>query len=703
MNCRIFDDFEIGSEEVQLSIPHNEPGLEGWFDTAKDFFKPDILYNEETNMIEIRNLNFNQLNKRIQNIYSERNMFTIFNIIYNDRDYQKYQANKINKSQMRKRFLQFEPFFALEVMILFETLYKQYGLTYYKRIADWLQNNTWISKTADTHTKLYKDKLNELNPKYTLKDYQLEFIREYPNLKDRHFLDGYLLSFDQGLGKSLTSIALSLVLDCDLTIIVCPNTLKGNWANEINSYFTKYQENEDLFHDEVYAIKESYWSFKKNKVKYLIINQESISKIYDYLPNNIKNPMIIVDESHNFRNIDSKRSSELIGLKEHLKCKNNLMMSGSPIKSYSGEITPVMRMIDPLFTDAVAQKYSKIFSVVGLTTADIVKRRFARFMYRKTREEVLKLPNIYYNDINLTIPNGKFFTIEETNKRIMEEFTKVMKDEQPKYNQYRSEYLRLLEEAIKSAGTKIQRPLYNEYLEYLRVFDSGKDVTEAYNELNLERIQGFTKQYVYPTITNKKLRDDLKFNETRYIRIQASCMGRAIGKILPKARTAMYVDIWDKNRVKFIDMINNNPKKTIIFTSLLGVAKYISDDLNANGVDNILIVGETKDRTTQIERFKQDDNINVLIATIQTLSTGYTLTVANQVLFFSTGFRSADFEQACSRVHRIGQTMDCYIYTINLDTGKTPNLSTRIQKIMKWSGKMFQGFIEEAAKLNEEE
>lgn len=66
LNYRIFDFFEIGSEEVQLSIPRNEQmGLEGWFDTAKDFFKPDILYNEETNMIEIRNLNFNQLNRRM--------------------------------------------------------------------------------------------------------------------------------------------------------------------------------------------------------------------------------------------------------------------------------------------------------------------------------------------------------------------------------------------------------------------------------------------------------------------------------------------------------------------------------------------------------------------------------------------------------------------------------------------------------------
>lgn len=701
MNFRIFDFFEIGSEEVQLSIPQEEPGLEGWFDTTKDFFKPDILFNEETKMIEIRNLNFNQLNKRIQNIYSERNMFTIFNIIYNSRDYEKYQANRIQKSQMRKRYLEFEPFFALEVMILFETLYKQYGLTYYKRIADWLEKNTWISKTADTHTILNQANLKELDPKFTLKDYQLEFIREYPNLKDKHFLDGYMLSFEQGLGKSLTSIALSLALGCDLVIIVCPNSLKGNWSSEIKSYFIKYQKDENLYHDEVYAVKESYWPCKKNKVKYLIINQESISKIYDYLPVRRNNPMIIVDESHYFRNIDSKRTDELIGLKKHLNCKNNLLMSGTPIKSYSSEITPTLRMIDPLFTESVAIKYNKIFSVAGLSTADIVKRRFARIMYRKTRDEVLKLPPIHYNKMNLTVPNGKFFTIEETNKRIMEEFTKIMKDEQPKYNNYRKEYMKLLEESVKLAKDKVDRNAYTEYLEYLRVFDSGKDITEVYNEINLERIQGFTKRYVYPTISNKELRDSLRFNETRYIRLQASVMGRAIGMVLPKARTALYCDIWDKHRVEFMDMIKNNPKKTIIFTSLLGVAKFISDDLNSNDIDNVLIVGETKDRTTQIERFKQDDNIDVLVATMQTLSTGYTLTVANQVLFFSTGFRSADFEQACSRVHRIGQTMDCYIYTVNLETGKTPNLSTRIESIMKWSGKMFKGFIGDVTKIDD--
>ena len=699
MNFRIFDFFEIGSEEVQLSIPQEEPGLEGWFDTAKDFFKPDILFNEETKMIEIRNLNFNQLNKRIQNIYSERNMFTIFNIIYNSRDYEKYQANRIQKSQMRKRYLEFEPFFALEVMMLFETLYKQYGLTYYKRIADWLEKNTWISKTADTHTILNQANLKELDPKFTLKDYQLEFIREYPNLKDKHFLDGYMLSFEQGLGKSLTSIALSLALGCDLVIIVCPNSLKGNWSSEIKSYFTKYQKDESLYHDEVYAVKESYWPCKKNKVKYLIINQESISKIYDYLPVRRNNPMIIVDESHYFRNIDSKRTDELIGLKKHLNCKNNLGMSGSPIKALPNELVPMMMFIDPLFTESVAKKYNKIFNVVGLSTADIVKRRFSRIMYRKTKAEVLKLPPIKYNDIRLTLNNGKTYTVDEVNKVVMEKFTKIMKDEQPKYNNYRKEYLRLLEDAVKSADDRINRNAYAEYLEYLRVFDSGKDVTEVYNEINLERIQGFTKQYVYPTITDKKLRDDLKFNETRYIRLQASCMGRAIGKVLPPARSSMYIDIWNQYRVKFIDAIRNHTKKTVIFTPLLKVAKFIADDLNSNEIDTVLIVGETKERTKEIERFKHDDNVEVLVATVQTLATGVTLSPMSDVMYwFGTPWRSAEYEQGCARIHRIGQTTDVNIYNVYLDTGKTPNLSMRMDKIMKWSGKMFEGFIENVGK-----
>ena len=96
-----------------------------------------------------------------------------------------------------------------------------------------------------------------------------------------------------------------------------------------------------------------------------------------------------------------------------------------------------------------------------------------------------------------------------------------------------------------------------------------------------------------------------------------------------------------------------------------------------------------------IDQFRNDDTIDVLVATTQTLSTGVTLVEASQMFFFGTPWRSADYEQACDRIYRIGQTHDVYIYTVLLDTGRTKNLSQRIDEIMNWSREMFTSVIED--------
>ena len=96
----------------------------------------------------------------------------------------------------------------------------------------------------------------------------------------------------------------------------------------------------------------------------------------------------------------------------------------------------------------------------------------------------------------------------------------------------------------------------------------------------------------------------------------------------------------------------------------------------------------------KIQAFKNDDDIEVLIATSQTLSTGVTLIEANQMFFFGTPWRSADYDQCCDRIYRIGQNTDVNIYNVLLDTGGKENLSTRMNDILKWSGEMFTSMID---------
>jgi SNF2 family DNA or RNA helicase len=186
---------------------------------------------------------------------------------------------------------------------------------------------------------------------------------------------------------------------------------------------------------------------------------------------------------------------------------------------------------------------------------------------------------------------------------------------------------------------------------------------------------------------------EFKDAETAYLRMKQRALGKAMGQVLHPRRKEMFIKLYEQNKDEIIDMIHNATKKTVIFSTTLDVVKYISDDLSKNGVKNVKIIGETKDRMTLIQDFKNNDEIEVLVATSQTLSTGVTLTEANQMLFFGTPWRSADYDQCCDRIYRIGQNTDVDIYNILLETGDKLNLSTRMNDILECFDEMFNSMI----------
>lgn len=70
------------------------------------------------------------------------------------------------------------------------------------------------------------------------------------------------------------------------------------------------------------------------------------------------------------------------------------------------------------------------------------------------------------------------------------------------------------------------------------------------------------------------------------------------------------------------------------------------------------------DRTRDLDRFMEDPNCRLLIATPGAAKEGLTLTVANHALFFDRNFSLDDYLQAQDRIHRISQTNECLIENI---------------------------------------
>lgn len=652
------------------------------FERIISYLKVKIEVSEDDNII-IKGINYNLFFQRLKSVYSERTMKRMFVEEYTKWSEAKYRNRKIKKSQLKIKQLVVPSFFALELSVIFMDIGNLYNVSYYKKASLMIRKYTWVNKLYQpiTETPTNLSGLKNISPRFILKDYQKEFIALYNTLKTRYNLDGYLLSFDQGLGKTLTSIALSECLKKDCIIVVCPNSLKENWSYEIRDYFEKYS-NEKTWLSEVYVAGIPHYKFNKRTTKYIIVNMEAISSIYNLIDSN-KNTMIIVDEMHNFRNMNGKRSNELIKLKELAKCKDNLLMSGTPIKASPNEIIPALRMIDPMFTHDIAKIYNSTFNVGGTDVFEMVNIRFGMFMYRKVKKEVLKLPSKFIYTLPLRIKNSNKYLMNTVNLEVYYKFQELYQKESENNRSYIKNYIEYVNKYSKASYIKTK-----EYIKYVTKPNSN------YHELDIEEFKLFPKLYIIPYI---KDRDELKkFNDlyTWVFSMIGRCMGRALGSIVPKRRAELYNDLYDGNKDKIIEMIDSNHMKTVIFTPFLNVVNHIKNDLEKEEIGVVEIVGGVDNRMEKIQSFKYDDDIKVLIATVQSLSTGVTLTEANQMIFFGTPWRSADFDQACDRIHRIGQNQDVSIYKLILDTGKDINLSTRMNNILDWSENQFDIFVD---------
>lgn len=632
--------------------------------------------------IVIKGINFFKFIGRIKEYYSENNFSKIFMKVYTHKSEKLWKKGKIRKKDMQIKELKFPVFFSLEIAMILEDLGRQYKVPYYMKMAKMIRHKTWV-KNLDKPVENIPIDLSALKEiKYTLKPYQRDFIEMYPTLKNRFNLNGYILSFDQGLGKTLTAVSLAECLHKDQVVIVCPNSLKENWAYEIKEYFYKYANNEQLWRDEVYVHGSKKYSLSQ-KTKYVIVNLEAIPAIYSAVKPD-KNTIIIVDEMHNVRNMKGKRTLELLELKKRIKNPDVLLMSGTPIKALPNEIIPSLMMIDPLFTDEVADIYNKCFNVDGTCTKDIVNTRFGIIMHRKTKKEVLQLPEKRLHILSFRLSNSNKYLSDVVKEDVRTVFNQLYNQELQNGQNLKDNYIRLV--------NKYNKAPRDEYKLYMRYVENPNDAD--YSEVDLENIKNFSNKYIKPNIIYPPDVKEFKEAETAYMRMEQRAMGRAIGQILHPRRTEMFIQLYEQNKEEIIDMINNATKKTVIFSTLLEIVNYISKDLEAHGIKNVKIVGGSGDRMQLIQKFKNDEDIEVLIATSQTLSTGVTLTEANQMFFFGTPWRSADYNQCCDRIYRIGQNTDVDIYNVLLDTGSDLNLSTRMNEILNWSDEMFNNMVE---------
>ena len=542
-----------------------------------------------------------------------------------------------------------------------------------------LEQETWVKCKHTPAPQRIDMKTLHMKTNIKLLPYQEEFIVNYDKFKHQDDLRGMLLSFEQGLGKTMTAIALSAVLNKELTIIIAPkNTLESVWVSHIEAVYKKPQKVCVLSRPGDVDI----------SADFIILNYEAIAKLKPFFQQlSDLDISIVVDESHNFLRSTSNRTKLLESLINESQCSDVLLMSGTPVKTAGVELIPIFRYIDKHFDDRAEVIFKKAFGVNVSIAKDILNNRLSNMMHRKLKTEVLDLPPKDEETIEISIPNGNEFTLNSVQKKVVQ----FVKDRYEYHLDRMDEYNRLFDEVIEYART-LNLPEWSHFMSDIKFLRTHKVSTMTHGPL-IERVNMYERNVLLP-----KLPPDLKkqYNSVKsavkYVNLKIR--GEVIGRLLMQLRIQMTTSM--VGSIHIDEIIQSATKKTVVFTSYVDTVEATKELLESEyGLKPIAIYGKTmKDVKSLINKFKTDKKANPLIASIKSMSTGVTLTVANTLIFLNKPWRYTDYVQASDRIHRIGQNTRCVIYTILLKTGNEPNLSTRMEDIMAWSKEIFDGVVD---------
>jgi len=106
----------------------------------------------------------------------------------------------------------------------------------YQLVTELIYENTYLKKLNEPIQENINLTTIQNELQLELKEYQLEFVKNYDRLKQRYSLKGYLLAFDTGVGKTVTAIALMTALNKEKIIVLTPNNVVYEFAGEINKF-----------------------------------------------------------------------------------------------------------------------------------------------------------------------------------------------------------------------------------------------------------------------------------------------------------------------------------------------------------------------------------------------------------------------------------------------------------------------------------
>ena len=578
---------------------------------------------------------------------------------------------------IKKLSFTFHRFFTLEIYLIFERLYDITQRSLYKEVMNTLINEPNVAKYFKPDLPIpvsITSRLNDLSLK--LFPFQEKFINGYYQAKNKLFLDGYLLSFLAGGGKTLTSIAAAYAFNIIPTIITAPRSTLDGWQSSILRLIPSIKPEE-------IKLSFNYNSDKdKTKWKFFICNYERIDQALtcsEFAVSPVKG--LLVDECHNFRNKGTIRTQSLLNLKHALNLHDIICISATPLKALGSELIPVMELIDPEFNEEASNIFKKIYSrnQYDPITGSVLKNRLQTFIERRTLEDSgIKLPpkERYTMNVKLSNPKPYLLTTVKSNvwKYVKEHMLEYKSNVKPNFEALQ---LYLRNPVITSNFTNEEISNYIEAVRIKMHDPFNKDVRPIINNFEIEKVKVLDSS-LYKEILQ------IRRKITSYMMI---LIGKALGQYFVKGKIELLAKMVRENIGEIIKIINASKMKTVIFSTFIEPLISVKEALEEHGIGCILHTGQDNIEDTR-GRFKDDNSVKVFLGTTGAVGTGVDQLqfIADTMILLNTPYRSSDLVQIEARLHRQGTPAESVkIYYMKLNTNDEPNILDSESELTEWS------------------
>lgn len=625
-----------------------------------NFLKMEVIETDET--IIVKNINGQALAKFISSFWKTTTI-------------DKHMFKSVSGGRFGR--IEFYKFFTIDVIYILERLAEKRNgqvpsRTLYQ-MAELIKENTWFK---DTQVKPAKGRLDYSKLKlfrFKPKDYQKAWLDYYNEIPTQYHLNGALLAAAPGAGKSFSGLMTMTMSGVDKIIVVCPKVaIERVWEAEVNLH---------------YLTPPKYWSSKMmnepDADTYIYIyHYEALDRAIQHMSKLAGKFSFgcILDESHNFNDVGSQRTQRWLELIKLVRTTNIIHASGTPLKAMGSEAIPLLRAIDPIFTKKVEERFKKIYGTSGNRGLDILRNRLGLISYKVEKAQLGLQPPII-NVLPVKMPNGKDFTLTAVRAAMKEYLVERMKYYKLREKEDLAFYLNCLEthqSKLKNSKEQSEFNLYKSYVSRIQRITEYSSVSEEIK---------FCKKYEFYTISANLPQQEVKAFRSvcaviKYLplKIQGEVLGNVVGKMRIQAHLEMC------KHIPFLDICESTKKKTVVFTSFVDVLQAATNACREVGLNPLLVYGKTTSNIANIVKsFGEDETVNPLIATYDSLSTAVPLVMADTMIMVNAPFRAYIQDQAISRIHRLRQDSQTKVYQCFLDTGKEPNISSRSLDIMKWS------------------